>query len=76
MALDETGSISLKQLIREKSCVFAGGRHFFLDNSTYVFLMSPHEPTGGVGQYWDGAGPYRSDFVSRHSRVVDRRDEG
>jgi hypothetical protein len=30
MALDEPGSISLEQLLREKSCVFAGGGTFFL----------------------------------------------
>ncbi len=46
MALDEPGSISLEQLLREKSCVFVWGSTFFLDNSTYVFLMSPHERTG------------------------------
>jgi hypothetical protein len=78
MALNETGSISLEQLLREKSWVFAGGRHFFLDNSTYVFLMSPHEPTG-VSRSILGQGPTEATLspdIAEWSIVATKAEDG
>ncbi len=79
MALDETGSISLEQLLREKVLGFAGGRHFFLDNSTYVFLMSPTNLRAESVSTGTGQGPTEATLspdIAEWSIVATKAEDG